>query len=161
MELELFNTRLKYENDMLWRWYDMSGGRTLNNPYWKIVKQTPNYKGNSSIKINKKMYLYHRVVYKICNPDWDITDVSSDNEVDHICGVRPKDNSIKNLRILNHQQNQWNCLHYAKGYYFCKKHNKYKAQIHINGKTINLGSYDTEEEAHTAYLKAKPLYHPI
>mgnify|MGYP003672398969 FL=1 len=161
MELELYNVRLKYEDDVLLRWYDMSGGRTLNNPYWKVVKQTPDKLGYSSITLDGKKYRYHRVVYKVCNPEWDIYDNSRENEIDHICGTRPKDNRIENLRILNNQQNKCNNLHYAKGYYFNKKSNKYHAQIQVNKKQKYIGLYDTAEEARTAYLKAKAIHHPI
>ena len=154
MELELYNIRLKYENGVLWRWIKYVG--------WREVKQTPDKKtGYCKIELNKKMYRYHRVVYKVCNPDWDITDSSRENQIDHICGVKPLDNRIENLRILNHQQNQCNNLHYVKGYYFDKRRNKYKAQIRINGKKKHLGYYDTEEEARAAYLKAKPIHHII
>ena len=161
MELELFNTRLKYENDMLLRWDDMRAGHKLKNPHWRIIKAKPNKDGNSRIGLDGKMYYYHRVVYKVCNPEWDITDISSDNQIDHICGAQPKDNRIENLRILNHQQNNCNNLHYVKGYRIDKQSNKYRAQIRINGKQKHLGSYDTPEEARAAYLKAKPLYHTI
>tara|TARA_R110000787_G_scaffold82212_2_gene177887 strand:+ start:89 stop:574 length:486 start_codon:yes stop_codon:yes gene_type:complete len=161
MELELNNTRLKYEDDMLWRWVDTARYK-LKNPYWRVVKQTPNKRGYSSIKLNNnKTYRYHRVVYKVCNPEWDITDVSSDNQVDHICGVKPIDNRIENLRILNNQQNNWNNLHYAKGYCFHKSINKYQAQIKINGKQKYLGIYNTPEEAREVYLKAKAIHHII
>jgi hypothetical protein len=29
----------------------------------------------------------------------------------------------------------------------------------LDGKTIYLGRFDSKEEAHQAYLKAKPIYH--
>ena len=161
MELELYNTKLKYEDDMLLRWVDRRGVHKLKTPYWRIVKQTPDKDGNSKIKINKKMYMYHRVVYKVCNPEWDIYDVSRENEIDHICGTRPKDNRIENLRILNNQQNKCNNLHYAKGYYFNKSMNKYQAQIKTKEKIKYLGCYDTAEEAREAYLKAKAIHHPL
>ena len=160
MELELFNVRVKYEDDMLWRWKDTARYK-LKNPYWRVVKQTPNKRGYSSIKLNGLNCMYHRVVYKVCNPEWDITDVSSDNQIDHICGVKPLDNRIENLRVLNNQQNNWNNLHFVKGYYFNKASNKYHAQIKIDGYQKHLGCYDTQEEAREAYLKAKPIYHPL
>ena len=154
MELELFNTRVKYENGMLWR--------MLKRGRWKAVKITPNGKrGYSNIGLDGKMYQYHRVVFKVCNPNWDITDNSSENEIDHICGVKPIDNRIENLRILNRHQNMRNNLHFVKGYTYRKANNKYQAQIRVNGKHIFLGYYDTAEEARAAYLKAKPIYHPI
>jgi len=155
MEITLYNTRLKYENDVLCRYMRCER-------YWKAVKQTPIGKtGYSNIKIDGKMYRYHRVVYKVCNPNWDITDNSRENEIDHICAIKPLDNRIENLRILNRQQNMRNNLHYAKGYYYDKQRNKYQAKINIKRKQIYLGYYDTAEEARAAYLKAKPIYHPI
>tara|TARA_R110000822_G_scaffold253909_1_gene380342 strand:- start:279 stop:764 length:486 start_codon:yes stop_codon:yes gene_type:complete len=161
MENILCNTRLKYEDDVLYRWYSKSGPNLLKNPFWKVVKQTPNKEGYSNIGLDGKMYRYHRVVYKVCNPEWDITDVSKENEIDHICGARPLDNRIENLRVLNGQQNQHNNLHWVKGYTYVKRRNKYRAQIRINGKQIYLGHYDTTEEAREAYLNAKKIHHNI
>jgi hypothetical protein len=34
------------------------------------------------------------------------------------------------------------------------------AQIRVAGKQISLGLFNTEEQAHTAYLKAKDELHP-
>jgi len=51
------------------------------------------------------------------------------------------------------QQNNTNKVANAKGYY--KKDGKYRAQISINGKTKNLGIYESAGEAHQAYLNAK------
>ena len=154
MELELYNTRLKYVDGVLWR--------MLKRGKWREIKQTPNKKqGYSPINLNGKWYQYHRVVYKICNPEWDINDISRENEIDHICGVKPLDNRIENLRILNRQQNVWNNLHWVKGYSFDKRLNKYKGRISINGKNKYLGLYDTEEEARDAYLEAKAIHHKI
>ena len=149
MELELYNTGLKYEDGMLWRW--LRGGR------WKAVKITPTKSGYSKINLDGKMYGYHRVVYKVCNHNWDITDSSRENEVDHICAIKPLDNRIENLRILNSQQNKCNNLHFAKGYNYDKTYNKYKARIMVNRKLISLGYHNTAEEARAAYLKAKPI----
>jgi len=154
MELEIYNTRLKYEDGVLWRMW-----RGLR---WSEVKQTPRKKGGyCEININGKMRLYHRVVYKVCNPEWDITDCSRDNQVDHICGKKPLDNRIENLRILNSQQNKFNNLHFVKGYYYNKRANKYQAQLQVDGERKTIGYYDTPEQAREAYLKAKITYHQI
>jgi hypothetical protein len=80
-------------------------------------------------------------------------------QIDHINGNRV-DNRIENLRAVNHQQNQWNRTK-AKGYYFEKSRNKWKAHISIKGKNIHLGRFDTEEEARASYLQAKEKYHII
>ena len=161
MEFILYNTRLKYEDGMLYRWYYKNGRGFLKNPYWKVIKQSPDKNGYCQARLDGKKYIYHRVVYKVCNPEWDITDCSKENQIDHICGLRPLDNSIENLRILNSQQNTCNNLHWVKGYTFIKGRNKYRAIITINGKSKSLGYYDTAEEAREAYLKAKEIHHNI
>jgi hypothetical protein len=161
MEIILYNTRLKYEDDVLYRWYSKCGPGLLKNPYWKVIKQTPTKRGYCQVMLDDKVYRYHRVVYKVCNPEWDITDVSKENEIDHICGKRPLDNRIANLRILSSAQNMCNNLHWVKGYTIDKKNNKYQAQIQINGKLKYLGQYDTAEEAREVYLSAKEIHHNI
>jgi len=154
MEITLNNIRVKYEDGMLWRMW-------LRDGIWRVVKVTPSKQGYSLVELDKKRYGYHRVVYKVCNPEWDITDGSRENEIDHICAIKPLDNRIENLRVLNHQKNLFNNLHFVKGYTYVKTRNKYRALIRVNRKTIHLGNYDTAEEARAAYLKAKPIYHQI
>jgi len=79
-------------------------------------------------------------------------------ELDHINRDK-SDNRISNLRIVNSQENKFN--NNAKGYSWDKSRNKWHSKIHINGKTINLGRFDNEEEARQAYLQAKEKYHII
>lgn len=68
------------------------------------------------------------------------------------------DNRIENLRIVTHQENQWN--NGGKGYYL-KNNNKWMSQIQLNGKKIYLGYFNTEDEAKQAYIDAKKKYHKI
>jgi hypothetical protein len=81
------------------------------------------------------------------------------NEIDHINGIRD-DNRICNLRSVTHQQNGYNRTT-AKGYYFVKRDNIYRAEITFNSKKITLGSFEKEEDARAAYLEAKEKYHII
>ena len=110
------------------------------------------------LKINKKDYILSRVVYKAYNNDWDITDISKNNLIDHI-NRNPLDNRIENLRVLTSQQNNFNKT--AKGYSWDKQNNKWHAQIKINYKSKHLGSFTEEADARQAYLKAKELYHKL
>ncbi len=98
---------------------------------------------------NKKQIRMHRV---IMNPPDNMV-------IDHING-NPLDNRRCNLRIVTCQQNQWNQIK-AKGYTWHKKTNKWQVRIAINQKNISLGLFDTEQEAHNAYLSAKEKYHKI
>lgn len=79
--------------------------------------------------------------------------------LDHINGIRT-DNRICNLRSVNSQQNHFN-NHKAKGYCYDKSRNKFLATIKVNGKSINLGRFNTEKEAREAYLKSKSTIHKI
>jgi len=79
--------------------------------------------------------------------------------IDHINGIK-NDNRIENLRSVTNQQNTFNNKK-AKGYSWNKQHNKWQSQIRIDDKPIYLGYFETEQEAHQAYLDAKKIYHNI
>jgi len=162
MEAVINGTKIKYEDGELWRWYCRGGrgGWDLKHPYWRIMKQSNNLNHYKTVRTGKN-YLVHRVIYYIHNQDWDIDDSSTDNYIDHIDG-NPHNNSIENLRVVNQSQNQWNRHHTkCKGYCWNKKDKKFRAQIAVNYKRINLGSFDLAEDARNAYLEAKNIYHII
>ena len=135
----------------------------IKTPKW--VKKKPSLTIDKKTKyekyimgINGKTCRLSRVVYKAHNPDWDITDTSDTNFIDHI-NNNSLDNRIENLRILTHQQNQFNSK--AKGYSWHKQRKKYVATIKLNYVDIHLGLFAEEEDARNAYLEAKEKYHNI
>ena len=154
-ELTLNNRRVKLIDGEICVW------KPTKNPYWRKVKyniiDSGYYRIHLYHNLIEKGYLVHRVIYKLNNPDWDIHDISSSNQIDHIDNDK-SNNNIENLRIVNNSENQQNKLS-TKGYYWNKKKNKYKAQIQVNKKNRHIGYYDTEEEAREAYLNAKEKYH--
>jgi hypothetical protein len=89
---------------------------------------------------------------------WYYTNKECVDTLDHINGVSD-DNRICNLRSVTKQQNQFN--RNPKGYYFNKGRNKYSSQIMIDGKSIHLGYFNTEEDARQSYINAKEKYHII
>ena len=105
------------------------------------------------LKVNGKTKLYqlHRLVAKTF-----LDTYSEDLQVDHIDRCKTN-NSVNNLRMVNHSENAQNRS--CKGYTWNKKDKRWQAQITINGKKIFLGYYDTEEEAGEAYLRGKQKYH--
>lgn len=116
-----------------------------------------NYNGyaSRSIKINGQWsnLLLHR---EIMNPPDGMF-------IDHINRNR-LDNRKENLRVCNIAQNRYNSgpnkdtSSKYKGVHYCKKRKLYNSIITFEGKTYNLGSYYTEEEAAIAFnLKAKEL----
>jgi hypothetical protein len=100
-----------------------------------------------------KKYKIHRIIaYAYLGLDINNPKI----QIDHI--NRDKlDNCVSNLRLVSQQQNQWNKN--SKGY--SKDKNKYRAEIYVNGKRINLGTYNTKEEASDAYQQAKLIHHII
>lgn len=141
----------------IWREY-----KTKPSHWFKLKPTLTNDKRNDyesyKFNINHKQYILSRVVYKAHNNDWDITDTSDTNLIDHI-NKNSIDNRIENLRILTHQENQFNSR--AKGYCWHKQTNKWQAGIRINGITTYLGLFTEEADARNAYLEAKEKYHII
>jgi len=159
IELVINDTLIRIDKNDTMNVYSWRENKTKPS-YWFKIKVTyidKKYK-KYELKINQKNYLLSRVVYKAHNNDWNITDNSMNNFIDHI-NNNSVDNRIENLRILTHQQNQWNTN--AKGYHWFNRDNNWRANIKINGKTKHLGYFDNEEDAHQAYLNAKEIYHKL
>jgi hypothetical protein len=109
--------------------------------------------GYRRIGINGKSYRTHRLIYIFHNGEID-----NKLQIDHL--DRDKlNNNIENLRLVTNQENDFN--RNAKGYTLHKPANKFQAQIKLNGKQINLGLFNTTEEARDAYLEAKERLHII
>ena len=139
--------------------YDRDTGKLFWNkrPSNRVIvgSEVGNYndQGYKVCRFKGKALRVHRVV-------WAITKGEHPSEfIDHINGDRG-DNRIDNLRVVSNAQNLQN-MKQAKGYTFHKKSNKFITQIAVNKEKIYLGSFDTEQEAHAAYLKAKKELHPF
>jgi hypothetical protein len=150
---------------MDYKWIQLEGCDLLVLNDSRVLLYEPNFNsykflthlkhggGYYKLKINTKCYFLHRIMaYSFLNLDMKNRKLV----VDHI-DRNPSNNQLSNLRIVSQQQNTWN--REAKGYY--KRNNKFKTEIKVSNKTINLGLFDTEEEARKAYLEAKSKYHII
>ncbi len=87
-----------------------------------------------------------------------------DGEIDHRDG-NSLNNRRCNLRVATRSQNECNKgkprnnTSGFRGVSFFKPHGKWKAQIVLNGKARHLGYFATPEEAHAAYVAARPIFH--
>ena len=155
LEVIINNTRVKLEGGEIYAFCKRNNCKVCK---WHLLKGSVNNTGYNRLTITKKKYLYHRVIYKLHNHDWDISDISPNNFIDHI-DRNPLNNNIDNLRVVSQQQNMFNTS--GKGYTWIKKANKWLAQISINNKNKPLGYFVEEQDARDCYLAAKKLYHSI
>lgn len=108
--------------------------------------------GYIQISLEGKRYLAHRLVWLYHTGTWP------KNQLDHI-NCKKDDNRIENLRDVTPQQNHFNKPFYVKGF-IKTKGGKYQARITKKPyRSLYIGTYDTEEEAHEAYIKAKASLH--
>lgn len=116
-----------------------------------------NKRGYVTIMIRYKNYFAHRLAWLYMTGEWP------KNRIDHINGVG-SDNRFCNLRDVTVTVNAENQRRPRKdngvGFLGVAKNNKrFMAKIKVNGKFVYLGTFDTPEEAHAAYLEAKRQMH--
>ena len=110
--------------------------------------------GYIEVQYNKKQYRAHRVAWYL-HTGQDPARL----QIDHINGDRA-DNRFENLRIATHKENSRNRKKLDnktskyKGVYWYKRYHKWKATIGHEGRSIHLGYFHDEYEAHLAYCRA-------
>ena len=108
-----------------------------------------------------RSYQAHRVAWAIHYGDWP------DDQIDHINGKKD-DNRIDNLRVVSFTENQRNKPKSSRnksgviGVHFYKPTGKWVASICVNRKRMQIGSFDTIEQAADARKIAEAEYgfHP-
>lgn len=155
---------LNYEQASIYFYYDESAGELLH----KIsrpgvvagsIASRPRIDGYKRVSFFGKTYLAHRVVWLLQTGNWP------KQLIDHKNGD-PSDNHISNLRdsdyVTNGQNIKGPYVNNTTGFLgvnFDKQNKKFRAQIRILGKKINLGLFNTAQEAHNCYLLAKRRHH--
>lgn len=114
-------------------------------------------RGYVVIDVDGQRYAAHRLAWLYMHG------TDPENYIDHIDGNR-SNNRLANLRDVTHSVNMQNQRR-------AKSHNKpgllgvgnngsgFRARITVDGKVRNLGTYQTPELAHKAYLSAKREAH--
>ena len=114
--------------------------------------------GYMSIRIFGRNYPAHRLAWLHVTGQWPT------GQIDHINRVR-SDNRWDNLRDCTASQNRQNMTvpsHNKSGYRgvsWDAQSRKWRAGIKYQGKSRNLGGYDTPEEAARAYAAAAAAFH--
>ncbi len=104
-----------------------------------------------------KHILAHRLAWMFVHGEFP------NGQIDHINGIKT-DNRIINLRdvdgFINSQNIRSSKGQNKNGLLGAHKHrNKWRSRITAYGKRVNLGTMDTPQEAHKAYLEAKRKFH--
>lgn len=107
--------------------------------------------------INRRNYMAHVLAWFYAHAQWP------HGEIDHRNGVRA-DNRLENLRDVplhvNAQNKRKAMAHSTTGLLgVCRNRKKFLARIKRLDKVTHLGTYDTAEEAHAAYVAAKREMH--
>lgn len=137
------------------------------NLFWKIKPNKSvrlgdsigcaNGKGYLVVRLNRKLYTVHRVIFSMFNgyfPEY----------VDHIDG-NPLNNKVTNLRECNAAENGWNSklssknTSGVKGVSFDRTSKKWRARLCTNRANTHLGLYPTIKEAEVAVIKARSERH--
>jgi hypothetical protein len=120
-------------------------------------------KGDVIIGIKGKSYKAHRLVWLY------MYGYFPDKHIDHING-NPSDNRLCNLREATQAENMQNIRYKPRGYRPGLLGTSYRkdvikkpwtSQIVLRGRKRFLGFFETEEQAHDAYLEAKRIHHPF
>ena len=150
----LNNTTMKVFRDGRIHTYDNHHSK------WVDRKFSLNHQGYYQLGIGKKMKPYVHGVIALCY----LGEKPDGYQVDHINNNRT-DNRLDNLQYLPKIDNDRKRLFYKKGQlikgYSKTKYGRYRASVHVKGKYIDLGSYDTAEEARQAYVEGKLKYHGV
>ena len=111
-----------------------------------------NHRGYRSIWI-KGLYFYaHRLAWAMSYGEWPqlfVDHINQSKSDNRICNLRQ---ASRSENLFNHGRNKNNTSG-VKGVTFCKRDNKWRAQIRIDSKTFNLGRFVTKKEAAEAYIK--------
>ncbi len=154
---ELLRTVFNYEPEMgllTWRSGRLAGKKAGHTTAIGYVQLSI---GNRN---NRLRVFAHQVAWAYMTGRWATRDI------DHINNCK-SDNRFHNLRELSRTLNQQNQV---KGHANSqcgllgvvpnKKTGKFMARIHVNGKSKQVGTFGTPDEAHAAYIEAKRRLHP-
>lgn len=120
--------------------------------------------GYRQVKIGKRVYLGHRLVWLLAHGEWPATDL------DHLDGNR-RNNAPSNLRLATASQNAQNrgrAIKSASGVMGAihvpgtsRRRERWESRIKTNGVSKFLGTFSSPAAAQAAYLAAKAAFHPF
>lgn len=137
----------------VFRWKEQRGRVSINEVAGSITNH-----GYIQIRLLGKMYSAQRLAWLYVYGDFP------NLSIDHI-NRNKTDNMISNLRLATKSQNAQNTTICSinksgyKGVSWCKRENKWRACIKLNGKYKSLGYHLTKEQAYSKYVEAAKTIH--
>lgn len=119
---------------------------------------SPAKNGYLRLRIDGRLYYSHRLAWLWVYGSWP------NKNIDHIDG-NPRNNAISNLRLADQSENLQNISKSSKaqsglrGAYLERSTGRWCSKIMIDKKSIHLGTFETPEAAHAAYIDAKKRIH--
>jgi hypothetical protein len=117
--------------------------------------------GYWQVNIKGRMFLAHRLAWAMTHGKWPEADI------DHFNGDR-SDNRLANLRaatrsenLQNHRRTRSDNTSGVTGVFWNTRHNKWQANIMLNGRNKYLGIFAEKEAAIAAYAAARKTMHPF
>lgn len=149
---DLLKELLSYEKSTgLFFWKIKKGSRAKGDQAGSKRKD-----GYIEIRINRKLYLAHRLAWLYVNGEFP----ECLDHIDH----NTSNNKIENLRNVSHRENMRNrklsCLNKSgvSGVSWCKKQGKWTTRLKVDGKYLFLGYFDNLEDASKAMQAAISKY---
>ena len=131
----------------------------------RVIKARPasrsvNSAGYILVRASGIQFYEHRVIFILTHN----RPIKEGYQIHHKYGNKT-DNRIEFLEETSNRENNQNRQKHIDGKLvgasFHKKAGKWRAQIRVNGRLYDLGYYETELEAHLAYMAAYELIEPI
>ncbi len=148
---EIYRTIVGYEN------YEVSHfGNVRNIKTKRILKPGINGRGYCTITLHIHGNQTHKMIHRLVAIAF-LENQDNKKCIDHIDNDK-SNNNLSNLRYATHSENSQNSKlslsnkSGSKGVSFNKKHNKWYAQIMIDGISIFIGSFQNKEDAIAARI---------
>ncbi|AJY13486.1 HNH endonuclease [Burkholderia dolosa] len=116
-----------------------------------------NARGYRRVSVDRRRVMAHVLIWVIVTGEWP------DRDIDHVNGVR-SDNRWSNLRLATRSENNQNQRNARRDNVagllgVSPNRDRWAASITVDGQKQHIGTYDTPELAHAAYLDAKRRVH--